>query len=71
MLPADSWVLVGGLMVHLVENVAGFTGESAERLVAARNRTFPLAAIEPTTADYLELQSFALPDETTGMSSPR
>jgi len=48
---------------HLVENVAGFTGESAERLVAAMNSTFPLAAIEPTTADYLELQSFALPDD--------
>lgn len=48
---------------HLVANVAGFTVESAERLEAAMNRAFPLATVEPTTADYLELQPFVLPDD--------
>lgn len=48
---------------HLIENVTGFTVDAAERLLAAMNRAFPLATVEPTTADYLELQAFALPDD--------
>ncbi|WP_083289193.1 PIN domain-containing protein [Jiangella alba] len=48
---------------HLVANVAGFTIESGVRLVAAMNRAFPYAEVEPTPGDHERLSELALPDE--------
>lgn len=44
-------------------NVAGFTIESGVRLVAAMNRAFPYAEVEPTPGDHERLSELALPDE--------
>lgn len=48
---------------HLAANVPGFTAASSARLVAAMNRAFPYAEVEPRPRDYERLAALTLPDE--------
>jgi predicted nucleic acid-binding protein len=48
---------------HLVRNVTGFDRAAARRLVAAMNRAFPFAEVEPTEDDFRALADAPLPDE--------
>lgn len=48
---------------HLVENVAGFTHESGERLVTAMNRAFPYAETTPSDEARAAVAEAAVPDE--------
>lgn len=50
-------------VVHLVENVDGFTAESGDRLISAMNAAFPYAEFTPTSHDYAQLGELDLPDE--------
>lgn len=48
---------------HLMNNVAGFTKESADALMCAFKETFPDALVEPTAATYGRFADVSLPDE--------
>jgi predicted nucleic acid-binding protein len=48
---------------HLIENISGFTSESAELLVAAMNRFYPDAEVNPTETEHNALTRYDLPDE--------
>jgi predicted nucleic acid-binding protein len=51
------------MVKHLIENLTGFTDESAGLLISAMNRFYPDAEIDPTEAEYRALASYDLPDE--------
>jgi|GEM_PF-2656620 len=48
---------------HLMANVEGFDQEAARRLVAAMNRAFPFAEVEPDEEHWRVLAEMSLPDE--------
>jgi predicted nucleic acid-binding protein len=48
---------------HLMANVEGFDRTAAQRLVAAMNRAFPYAEVEPGEEHYRTLRELSLPDE--------
>jgi len=60
---AWSSAIMDEMTEHLVKNLATFTEESAERLVAAMTRTFPYALRNPNPDDYRRIQDISLPDE--------
>lgn len=48
---------------HLMRNVEGFDHAAAQRLVAAMNRAFPYAEVEPDDQHWRMLDGMSLPDE--------
>ncbi|MDG4774901.1 PIN domain-containing protein [Solwaraspora sp. WMMD792] len=62
---AISWSgqILGEVTEHLMENVAGFDRTAAARLVAAMNRAFPFAEVEPDEEHWNTLREVPLPDE--------
>ena len=55
--------ILGEVIEHLVENVAGFDTAAGERLVDAMNRAFPFAEVEPGEDHLRVLADMNLPDE--------
>jgi len=60
---AWSTTILDEMTEHLMANLAGFTQESADRLVAAMAKTFPYARRDPVSADYERINRVQLPDE--------
>lgn len=48
---------------HLAANLADFTAASGARLIAAMNRAFPYAQVDPTPAHVERVAGLTLPDE--------
>lgn len=60
---AWSATILDEMTEHLMANLAGFTQQSAARLVAAMTKTFPYARRDPSPADYRRISGIKLPDE--------
>jgi len=62
---AVSWstTILDEMTEHLMANLAGFTHQSAERLVEAMTKTFPYALRDPGSNEHERISGLILPDE--------
>jgi predicted nucleic acid-binding protein len=60
---AWSSAILGEATEHLMRNLPGFDSAAAQRLMAAMNRAFPLAEVEPGEEQWQMLADVSLPDE--------